>query len=281
MSFRIANLQYTAADTETTSLEIILPMLAEARAEGADLIALPECATRITADRKALMMEAEIQNESRSLATLAEAAEKYECWVMIGSLTLQSEDDPSRLANRSFLIRPDGQIHACYDKIHMFDVEINDGQEYRESRDYKPGSEAVLAITPLGRIGMTICYDLRFPGLYRMLAKAGAEILTVPAAFTRVTGTAHWQSLLRARAIENGCYVVAPAQTGVHDGGRETWGHSLIIDPWGEVLVDAGEGPGITMAEINPEEIIKARQSIPSLSADQAFSMTMAGDDEI
>ncbi len=276
MPFRLANLQYTAADTEAASLEVILPMLARARAEGADLIAMPECATRMTADRKALKSEAETQNESRSLATLAEAAAKHGCWVLIGSLTLQSEDDPSRLANRSFLIRPDGHIHARYDKIHMFDVAIDDGQEYFDSRNYRPGDKAVIATTPLGQIGMTICYDLRFPQLYRTLAQGGAEILTVPAAFTRLTGAAHWHSLLRARAIENGCYVTAPAQTGVHDGGRETWGHSLIIDPWGEILTDAGDDPGITMAEIDLAAVAKARQSIPSLTVGQEFNITMA-----
>ncbi|MGC6485378.1 MAG: carbon-nitrogen hydrolase family protein [Candidatus Puniceispirillales bacterium] len=280
MKHRVANLQYTAAATEAESLAVILPMIAEARAEGAALIALPECASRITADRKVLMAEAETEAQSRSLASLSEEAARQGCWMLIGSLILRHDDDPSRLTNRSFLIRPDGSIHARYDKIHMFDARINDGQQYRESQHYTAGSKAVLAVTPLGRIGMTICYDLRFPGLYRMLAQAGAAILTVPSAFTRVTGAAHWHALMRARAIENGCYIVAPAQTGRHDGGRETWGHSLIIDPWGEVLADAGTPPGITIAEIDPGKVEKARRAVPSLEADQMFSLEKVGSTE-
>lgn len=273
MGFQLANLQYTAAATEAESLRIILPMLAEARTAGAEMIALPECATRITADRKALMAEAETEAASRSLANLTDAAVQHGCWLLIGSLILRSEEDPARLANRSFLISPDGRCQARYDKIHMFDANIRDGQQYRESHSYRAGGQAVLAPTPFGCIGMTICYDLRFPQLYRSLAQAGAEILTIPAAFTRITGAAHWHSLMRARAIENGCFVVAPAQTGTHDGGRQTWGHSLIVDPWGEVLADAGENPGISMAEIDIASIAAARQAIPSLGANPPWQL--------
>lgn len=273
MTFRLANLQYTAAATEQDSLQIILPMLAEACAEGATMIAMPECATRITADNKALIAEAETEQESRSLDTLINAAASHGCWLLVGSLILRSDVDPTRLANRSFLIGPDGHIHARYDKIHMFDARVNDGQRYQESRHYRPGDKAVIATTPLARIGMTICYDLRFPHLYRMLARAGAEIITIPAAFTKVTGAAHWHSLMRARAIENGCFIVAPGQNGVHDGGRETWGHSLIIDPWGEILADGGDQNGITMADIDLNRITKAREAIASLTTDHDFSM--------
>ena len=273
MGFYLANLQYTAAATEAESLAVILPMLTEARAQGAEMMALPECATRITADRKSLFETAETETESRSLATLADAAASHGCWLLIGSLILRSDDDPQKLANRSFLIGPDGLCHARYDKIHMFDANINDGQQYRESAHYRAGNKAVIAETPLARIGMTICYDLRFPTLYRHLALNGAEMLTVPSAFTRITGAAHWHSLLRARAIETGCFVVAPAQTGTHDGGRQTWGHSLIISPWGEVLADAGETPGITMAKINLDDVTKTRDIVPSLGANPVWDM--------
>ncbi len=177
-----------------------------------------------------------------------------------------------KLANRSLLIDPAGHIAARYDKIHMFDVEIPDGQSYRESRVYEAGTEAVTAELPWGRLGLTVCYDLRFPYLYRSLAQAGAQFLSIPSAFTRFTGQAHWHVLLRARAIETGCFVFAPAQCGSHDGGRETYGHSLIVAPWGEVLADGGEEPGVTLAEIDPAEVAKARTMIPALDHDRPFA---------
>lgn len=278
MTFHLANIQYTAAATEAESLAIMLPLITEARASGAELIALPECATRITADRETLFRTAETEAESRSLATLTDTAASLGCWLLVGSLILLSEEDPERFVNRSFLIGPDGLIKARYDKIHMFDASVNDGQQYQESAHYCPGQTAVMARTPLANIGMTICYDLRFAKLYRDLARTGAEVLTVPAAFTRVTGAAHWHSLLRARAIETGCFVVAPGQTGVHDGGRETWGHSLIIDPWGEILADGGDQPGITMAEINLDRIKEARSAITSLQTNPDWTIRSVGD---
>ena len=273
MRFHLANLQYTAAATEAETLATILPMMAEARANGAEMIALPECASRMPAGRKMLFEQSETEAESRSLATLTDAAASHGCWLLIGSLILRCDDDSERLVNRSFLVGPDGQCHARYDKIHMFDANIDDGQQYRESAHYRAGDRAVIATSPLARIGMTICYDLRFPGLYRALARAGAEVLTVPAAFTRITGQAHWHSLLRARAIENGCFVVAPGQTGTHDGARQTWGHSLIINPWGEVLADGGDSSGITMALIDLDEIAAARHAVPSLSANPDWQL--------
>jgi deaminated glutathione amidase len=194
-----------------------------------------------------------------------------------GRLRLRSKEG-ERFANRSFLIAPDGTIRARYDKIHMFDVEVGDGQSYRESRAYRPGESAVLAETDFGMVGMTICYDIRFPHLYRKLAQAGAAILTAPAAFTRVTGEAHWHILMRARAIETGCFVVAPAQGGKHEDGRETFGHSQIISPWGEILAEADHAePGIIWADIDLEEVETARRRIPSLHNDQDFGLSRSG----
>ena len=176
-----------------------------------------------------------------------------------------------RLLNEAFLVTPDGNIVAHYDKIHMFDVEVDDGQTYRESAAYQPGTRAVVAATPWGRLGMTVCYDVRFPYLYRSLAQAGAEFISVPAAFTRVTGQAHWHVLLRARAIENGCFVLAPAQCGEHAEKRRTYGHSLIIDPWGEVLADGGADVGFVVADIDLSKVAQARHSIPSLTHDRSI----------
>ena len=271
---RLANLQYTARPIEAETLSVILPLLAEACAEGADLVALPECATIMAKDRNTLMEEAGNEATSRGLSTLREAAARHQRWLLIGSLLLNADSGDGQMVNRSFLISPDGAIHARYDKIHMFDAELGDGQHYRESDHYIPGTTAMLAHTPLATIGMTICYDLRFPGLYRTLAEAGAQILAVPSAFTRVTGAAHWQTLLRARAIENSCFVMAPAQTGTHDGGRQTWGHSLIINPWGEILADGGEAEGISMADINLADLPKARHRIPSITGGRAVTLS-------
>jgi predicted amidohydrolase len=176
------------------------------------------------------------------------------------------------LANRSFLIDPKGAVRARYDKIHMFDVDLGKGEVYRESKSYAAGTKAVTARLPWGRLGMTVCYDLRFPQLYRALAQEGADFLSVPSAFTRPSGSAHWHVLLRARAIETGCFVFAPAQCGVHEGGRKTYGHSLIVDPWGEVLADGGNEPGFITARIEPERVIEARRRIPSLDHDRRFS---------
>jgi predicted amidohydrolase len=189
----------------------------------------------------------------------------------IGSLAVLAT--PERAANRSFLIGPDGQVIASYDKIHMFDIDLGNGESYRESANYQPGETAVIADLPWGRIGLTICYDVRFPALYRALAESGASFLTVPSAFTRKTGEAHWHTLLRARAIENGCFVFAAAQGGLHENQRETYGHSLIIDPWGVVLAEAGTEPGVVMARIDPAKVESARRSVPSLQHGHRFSV--------
>ncbi|KCZ52958.1 carbon-nitrogen hydrolase family protein [Hyphomonas pacifica] len=240
-------------------------MIREAAGQGAQLIATPEMTNlldiRPGMARQKLMAEV----DDPALAALRALAEELAVWLLIGSIavTVEGED---RFANRSILIAPDGSIRARYDKIHMFDVEVGDGQSYRESRAYRPGERAVLAETDFATLGLSICYDVRFPHLYRKLAQAGAGILTIPAAFTRVTGQAHWHVLVRARAIETGSFVIAPAQGGTHEDGRETFGHSLIISPWGEVLAEkADDMPGILLADLDLDAIAKARTRIPSL----------------
>jgi predicted amidohydrolase len=212
------------------------------------------------------------------LAGMRELARETGAWILVGSLVIDPAGEPGaeaseeRLANRSFLIDAQGAIVARYDKIHMFDIDLPGGESYRESNAYRPGGRSVVAETPWGRLGMTVCYDLRFPHLYRALAQAGADFLAVPSVFTVPTGTAHWHVLLRARAIENGCFVFAPAQWGEHAGGRRSYGHSLIVDPWGEVLADRGEETGIITAQIDPARIAKARGMVPSLQHDRGFA---------
>jgi predicted amidohydrolase len=213
-----------------------------------------------------------------ALAALREVTRETGAWLLIGSLAvdltgeLGTAEGERRLANRSYLIDPTGAIVARYDKIHMFDVDLAGGERYRESNAFRPGNQTVLAETPWGVLGMTVCYDLRLPHLYRALAQAGADFLAIPSAFTVPTGRAHWHVLLRARAIENGCFVFAPAQWGEHAEGRRTYGHSLIVDPWGEVLADAGKGVGIVSARIDPAAIGKARRMVPSLQHNRPFT---------
>jgi predicted amidohydrolase len=249
-------------------------MIRAAAGQGAAFIATPEMTNLL--DIRPGMARAKVRREAEdeSLPKLRALAAELGVTLLIGSLAI-ALDEEERFANRSFLIGPDGAILARYDKIHMFDVEVGDGQTYRESRAYRPGEAAVLAGTPFARLGLTICYDVRFPHLYRRLAQAGAEILTIPAAFTRVTGEAHWHVLVRARAIETGSFVIAPAQGGKHEDGRETFGHSLIVSPWGEVLVEAdGAEPGIILADIDLGDVAKARGRIPSLGNERAFPLT-------
>jgi predicted amidohydrolase len=208
------------------------------------------------------------------LAAFREIARETGAWLLVGSLAVRVSE--TKLANRSFLVDPAGAVAAKYDKMHMFDVEIGDGQTYRESALYQPGSEAVIADLPWGRLGMTVCYDLRFPYLYRALAQAGADFLSIPSAFTAPTGRAHWQVLMRARAIETGCFVLAPAQCGEHAEGRRTYGHSIIVGPWGEVLAEAGDAPGHVIVEIDPAQVAEARRKIPSLKHDRTVSGPVA-----
>lgn len=267
---------FKAACVQTTSLPEIEPSIAEAvegiraaRDHGANLIMLPESVNIMDLNKQNILEKVKVEEEASSLQTFRAMARETGAWILVGSLIIKL--DENRLANRSYLINSVGDIVASYDKIHMFDVDLEGGESYRESALYQPGNKAVLADTPWGGLGMTICYDLRFPHLFRKLAKAGASFITVPAAFTRPTGSAHWHSLLRARAIENGCYIFAPGQCGNHEGGRETYGHSLIVDPWGEILADGGEGKGIILADIDPARVAEVRTMIPSLTHDRSF----------
>jgi len=262
--------QITSGRDPAANLAAASALVREARAAGAELIATPEVSNMMGLRRPEMAALARPEAEDLSVAGYRELAAETGAWLLVGSLVLRAAGD--KLANRSLLIDPQGAIAGRYDKIHMFDVEIPDGQSYRESRAYQAGGRAVTAELPWGRLGMTVCYDMRFPYLYRALAKAGADFLTIPSAFTRFTGQAHWHLLLRARAIETGCFVIAPAQCGDHEGGRETYGHSLIVAPWGEVLSDGGAAPGITLAEIDPAKVGEARAMVPALDHDRPFS---------
>lgn len=272
---RIALVQLTVGDDPAENLPETLALVRAAAAGGADFVLTPECTNALSSNRDHQRRVLHAEADDPTLAALQAEAKALGIWLLIGSLGVLTQDADGRFANRSFLIGPEGTIAARYDKIHMFDVNVTETEVYRESAGYRPGAQAVLADTPLGKIGMAVCYDLRFPHLFRRLAQAGAQILTVPAAFNHLTGQAHWETLLRARAIETGCFVLAPAQTGFHpetDGkGRRTHGHSLAIAPWGEVLADAGEEPGVTFAEIDLAEVERARARVPSLSHDRSF----------
>jgi predicted amidohydrolase len=259
-----------ASDIEPeANLRAAAEAIRRARDAGADFVLTPETTDMMEMKRRDAFAKAKGEAEHPGLAQLRDLAGELGCWLLIGSLVIRLGDE--RLANRSFLIDPAGQVAARYDKIHMFDVEVPDGQSYRESKAYQPGGAAVLADLPWGRLGLTVCYDLRFPQLYRALAQAGAEVLTVPSAFTRLTGRAHWHVLLRARAIETGSFVLAPAQCGETSQGRQTYGHSLIVAPWGEVLAEAGEEPAVILAEIDPARVAEARRMIPALGHDRVF----------
>ena len=270
---RVALVQLTVSDDPVANLAQSCTLVRDAAAGGADFVLTPECTNGLSSNRDHQRAVFHHEADDPTLAALRGVAALANIWLLIGSLGLKTDDPDGRFANRSFLIGPDGNIAARYDKIHMFDVNVSETEVYRESSGYRPGGQAVLADTPLGRIGMTVCYDVRFPHLYRRLAQAGALILTVPAAFNHVTGAAHWEVLLRARAIETGCFVLAPAQTGFHPEtmgkGRRTHGHSLVISPWGDVLADGGDLPGVTFADIDMAEVAKARLRIPSLGHDR------------
>lgn len=245
-------------------------MVREARRAGADFVLLPENVSMLEPIGRLLIEKALPEEAHPALAAFIELACATGVWLLIGSLAIKAPD--GRVASRSLLVDPRGQIVARYDKIHMFDVDLGSGERYRESATIAPGAHAVLADTPWGALGLSVCYDLRFPHLYRRMAQQGAAYLAIPSAFTRTTGRAHWHVLQRARAIENGAFVFAPAQCGTHAEGRETYGHSLIVDPWGTVLADAGEEPGLIYAEIDPEQVEEARRRVPSLTHDRPFA---------
>jgi predicted amidohydrolase len=268
--FTVACVQTNSARDIEPNIVIVGNLVREARRRGADLILLPENVGMLEPVSRLLCEKARPEAEHLALAAFRRLAQDTGAWLLIGSLAIAVEG--GKVANRSLLVDPMGNIVARYDKIHLFDVDLGDGESYRESATIAPGDRAVLAATPWGSLGMTVCYDLRFPQLYRTLAQRGALFLSIPAAFTRTTGRAHWHILQRARAIENGAFVFAPAQCGTHAEGRETYGHSLIVDPWGEVLADGGEEPGIVLAEVDPEAVARARSRIPSLRHDHAFN---------
>ena len=270
-TFTAAMIQMRSGLTPAASIDAAARLIGEAKDAGADYVLTPEMTNILAGNRKQLFATIVEEDQDTSLATFRELARKLGIYVHIGSLAVKVGHD--RAANRAFVIDPKGNITARYDKIHMFDVDLGNGESYRESNNYRPGELAVLADLPWGRLGVTICYDLRFPALYRALAEAGASMLAIPSAFTRPTGEAHWHVLNRARAIENGCFVFAAAQGGKHESGRETFGHSLIVDPWGRILAEGSEDPGVVMAEIDPTEVAKARAQIPSLEHGRRFEI--------
>lgn len=268
---RAALIQFTAGDDPATNLVELRGMIDRAVEQGAALVLTPEVSNIVSTSRRHQIGVLHHENDDPSLRALCEDARRHGVWLLIGSLALKCDDPDGRFVNRSFMISPTGEIIARYDKIHMFDAAIDETESYRESAGYRPGHQAVVADTALGKVGMTICYDMRFPYLYRALAKADAQIITVPSAFSPVTGAAHWESLLRARAIENGVFIVAPAQCGQNTEKRATYGHSLVVSPWGEVLADAGVAPGITMVDLDLEDVGRSRRRVPSLFHDREF----------
>ena len=269
---QVAVLQYCAGPDQASTLPLLSRLIKEAASNGATLICLPECANFLAKDRAALRKLAEDEASSQSLLCLQQLANTYQAHISAGSLMMRTDND-NRQSNRSYLIGPDGSVLARYNKIHMFDADVGDGKQYRESELFKPGDKLVHHKTELGHIGLSICYDIRFPHLYRQLGQAGAEIITIPAAFTQTTGAAHWHVLQRARAIETGSFILAAAQYGKHADGRQTFGHSLIINPWGEILADAGERTeGFVQAEINLDEVQKARLALRHLKHQPEYS---------
>jgi len=270
-SFKAAMIQMRSGLQPGANIDAAVRYIGDAKSAGAEYVLTPEMTNILAANREQLFAVAVEEEADASLATLREVARKLGIYVHIGSLAIRIS--PDRAANRSFLVDPKGDILARYDKIHMFDVDLAGGESYRESRNYRPGELAVLADLPWGRLGLTVCYDLRFPALYRALAEAGATMLAIPSAFTKQTGEAHWHVLIRSRAIENGCFVFAAAQGGRHENGRDTFGHSLIVDPWGRILAEGGTEPGIVVAEINPAEVASARARIPSLQHGRRFEI--------
>jgi len=266
---KIALLQMTSGIDPAANAATIVAAIADAARAGAAMLFTPEMSGLVDRDRARAARAIVAEEVDETLVAVQGAARTHRLWVHLGSLAVRRED--GKWANRSFLIDDTGAIRARYDKIHLFDVDLPTGESWRESAAYAGGAEAVVAASPIGPIGMTICYDLRFPDLYRALSDAGACVLAVPAAFTRPTGAAHWHVLLRARAIEAGVFVIAAAQTGEHEDGRATYGHSLVIDPWGEVLLDMGEAAGVGLVDIDPARIEDVRARIPALQHRRAI----------
>ncbi len=265
----------TSGDDPDVNLEHTLGMIREAALGGAGFILTPEVTNCLSTSRKHQKTVLHHQQDDPTLAALRLEARARGVWLSIGSLALLTDDADGRFANRSFMVNPDGEIAAWYDKIHMFDVDVSAEETYRESDGYRPGDRAVTCDTPFGVVGMTVCYDVRFGALHRALAQAGAQILLVPAAFSYVTGAAHWETLLRARAIETGCFVMACAQTGVHPDrsgtSRRTHGHSMVVAPWGDVILNAADQVGVSFIDFDLGEVSKARGRVASLAHDRPF----------
>jgi deaminated glutathione amidase len=267
---RLALIQMTSGLSAAQNATEVAALARKAAAQGAKFILTPEMTGLLDGKRDRMMAEARDEADDASLAMLRAVARDTGSWILLGSVPILRDD---KCANRSFLISSNGDIIARYDKIHRFDVDLPNGERYRESNSYHGGDTSVLAATPWGPLGLTICYDVRFPMLYRTLAKAGAAMIAVPAAFTQTTGEAHWHILLRARAIETGCFILAPAQCGHHEDGRNTFGHSLVVSPWGDIIADGGTAPGVVMADIDLAQVEEVRGRIPSLIHDCDFSV--------
>ena len=270
-TFRVGLIQMRSGRTPQANMDAAARLIGEAKTGGADYVLTPEMTNILERSREKLFATIVPEEQDATLATFRELARALGIYVHVGSLAVKASSD--KAINRSFLIDRRGEIVARYDKIHMFDVDLKGGESYRESRSYRPGEIGVVADLPWGRLGLTICYDLRFPALYRALAEAGATFLAIPSSFTRQTGEAHWHVLMRARAIENGSFVFAAAQGGDHEDGRATFGHSLVVDPWGQILAEGGSEPGVILADIDPAEVATARARIPSLQHGRRFEI--------
>ncbi len=274
-SLRVALVQMCSGRDVARNLSDATTLIREAASGGAQYVQTPEVTNLMELERERLFAAAEPENSNAALRHFQALARELSIWLHLGSLVVKVSD--TKLANRAFLISPAGEVVARYDKIHMFDVDLPNGEVYRESTNYEPGTQAVVADLPWGKLGFSICYDLRFPYLYRALAHAGASFIAVPAAFTRLTGEAHWVTLLRARAIETQCFVFAAGQGGLHEHGRETFGHSLIVSPWGQVLAEGGVHPSVIFADVDLGQIADVRARVPSLRHDRKFEVVEAG----
>ena len=270
-TFKVGLVQMRSGLDPQANLASLIASIDEAKRNGADYVQTPEMTNILALKRDDLFAKIVAEEQDPTLATMRELAQKLSIYIHIGSLAIKAT--PEKAANRAFVIDRNGDIAARYDKIHMFDVDLAGGESYRESNNYRAGDLAVVTDLPWGRLGLTICYDLRFPALYRALAEAGASFLAIPAAFTKQTGEAHWHVLMRARAIENGCYVIAAAQGGQHENGRSTFGHSIVVDPWGKIVAEGGIEPGVIMAEIDPAAVVAARSKVPSLNHGRRFEL--------
>jgi deaminated glutathione amidase len=273
-AFRVGLVQMSTSRDVERNLRDADELVREAARQGADYVQTPEITTLMEGERARLFAAVRPEAGNGALERFRALARELGIWLHVGSMAVLL--DSGRIANRAYLISPQGGLVARFDKIHMFDIDLPGGESYRESKNYQPGDLAVLAELPWGMLGITICYDLRFPHLYRALAKAGADFLAIPSAFTRPTGEAHWHVLVRARAIENGCFVFAAAQGGRHESGRETYGHSLIVSPWGEILAEGGVHPSVIVADVKLSDVREARRRIPSLQHDRIFQVSRA-----